>query len=139
MTTAETSGVIVDAADYYHAFYWAARNARRSILVSGWEFDSGVPLLRGADAPAGAEVRLLKFLNGLCERNPDLYVCLLAWDFHLVLAGEREWLQHVYFHWLTHEHLHSPTGAWESTVSSMPRGKRARRTGHSAGASAACE
>jgi phospholipase D1/2 len=106
LTTAETSGVIVDAADYYHAFYWAARNARRSILVSGWEFDSGVPLLRGADAPVGAEVRLLKFLNGLCERNPDLYVCLLAWDFHLVLAGEREWLQRVYFHWLTHEHLH---------------------------------
>jgi len=106
VATAETSGVLVDAADYYHAFYWAARQARRSILVSGWEFDSGVPLLRGADAPPGAEVRLLRFLNGLCKANPDLYICLLAWDFHVVLAGEREWLQRVYFHWLTHSHLH---------------------------------
>jgi phosphatidylserine/phosphatidylglycerophosphate/cardiolipin synthase-like enzyme len=105
-TTAATSGVIVDAADYYHAFYRAAEQARRSILISGWEFDSGVPLLRGADAPPGAEVRLLPFLDELCERTPRLYVCLLAWDFHIVLAAEREWMQRVLFHWLTHEHLH---------------------------------
>ena len=104
--TAAASGVLVDAADYYHAFYWAAANARRSILISGWEFDSGVPLLRGADAPPGAEVRFLKFLNGLCERTPSLYISLLAWDFNVVLAGEREWMQRVLFHWLTHERLH---------------------------------
>ena len=105
-TDAATSGVIIDAADYYHAFYRAAEQARRSILVSGWEFDRGVPLLRGDDAPPGAEVRLLAFLNQLCERTPSLYVCLLAWDFHLVLAAEREWMQRVYFHYLTHRHLH---------------------------------
>ena len=98
--------MIVDAADYYHAFYWAARAARRSVLISGWEFDSGVPLLRGPDAGEDLEVRLLRFLDGLCERTPGLYVCLLAWDFHVVLAAEREWLQRIYFHWLTHERLH---------------------------------
>jgi phosphatidylserine/phosphatidylglycerophosphate/cardiolipin synthase-like enzyme len=101
-----SSGVLVDAADYYHAFYWAAREARRSIVMSGWEFDRGVPLLRGDDVPAGAEIRLLNFLDGLCRRNPDLHVCLLAWDFHVVLAIEREWMQRVFFHWMTHEHLH---------------------------------
>jgi phosphatidylserine/phosphatidylglycerophosphate/cardiolipin synthase-like enzyme len=105
-TDAATSGVLVDAADYYLAFYRAAEQARRSILISGWEFDSGVPLLRGPDARPGAEVRLLPFLDGLCRRTPSLYVCLLAWDFHVVLAAEREWMQRVYFHWLTHEHLH---------------------------------
>jgi phospholipase D1/2 len=105
-TEAQASGVIVDAADYYHAFYWAARGARRSILISGWEFDRAVPLLRGADVPPGAEVRFLKFLNGLCQSNPRLHVCLLAWDFHIVLAGEREWLQRVFFHWMTNERLH---------------------------------
>jgi phospholipase D1/2 len=88
--TTEASGVLVDAADYYHALYRAAEGARHSILMSGWQFDSGVPLLRGADAPPGAEVRLLKFLDGLCRRNPRLYVCLLAWDFHVVFAGERQ-------------------------------------------------
>ena len=105
-TSAAFSGVIPDAADYYHAFYWAARNARRSIFISGWEFDSGVPLLRGPDAPPGAEVRLLRFLNGLCEATPGLSICLLGWDYHVVLAAEREWLQRVYFHWMTPERFH---------------------------------
>jgi phosphatidylserine/phosphatidylglycerophosphate/cardiolipin synthase-like enzyme len=99
------AGVIVDAADYYYAFYWAARQARRSILMSGWQFDSGVALLRGADAPAGAEVRFLKFLDGLCASNPALHICVLAWDFHMVFAGEREWMQRVYFHWMTNKHF----------------------------------
>ena len=103
---AQASGVLIDAADYYHALYWEAARARRSIVLSGWEFDSTVELLRGADAPPGVEVRLLRFLNGLCYRNPDLYVCILAWNFNLVLAAEREWLQRVYFHWMTHSHLH---------------------------------
>ena len=44
--------------------------------------------------------------HGVVERNPKLYVCLLAWDFHIVLAGEREWLQRAFFHWMTHSHLH---------------------------------
>ncbi len=87
---AGTAGVLVDAADYFHAFYWAADRAQRSILLSGWEFDSGLPLLRGDDARPGAEVRLVRFLNGLCERNPDLYICILAWNFHLVLPPQRE-------------------------------------------------
>ena len=98
---ADDSGVLVDAADYYHAVYWAARRAQRYVLMSGWQFDSGVPLLRGDDAPPGAEVRLLKFLDGLCRQRPDLQIRLLAWDFHLVFAGEREWLQRVMFHWMT--------------------------------------
>ena len=69
--------------------------------MSGWQFDSGVLLLRGSDAPPGAEVRLLPFLNALCEANPDLHVYILAWDFHVVLALEREWMQRVYFDWMT--------------------------------------
>lgn len=104
--TAEAAGVIVDASDYYYAFYWAARQARRSILMSGWQFDRGVKLLRGADVPEGAEVRFLKFLDGLCERNPDLHIRILAWDFHVAFAGEREWMQRVYFHWMTNKRFH---------------------------------
>jgi phosphatidylserine/phosphatidylglycerophosphate/cardiolipin synthase-like enzyme len=99
--TADAAGVIVDAADYYHAFYHAVREARHYVLMSGWQFDSGVPLLRGADAPPGEDVRFLGFMDGLCERNPDLHVYILAWDFHLVFAGEREWMQRVLFHWMT--------------------------------------
>jgi phosphatidylserine/phosphatidylglycerophosphate/cardiolipin synthase-like enzyme len=98
---ADDSGVLVDAADYYRAFYESARTARHSILMSGWQFDSGVPLVRGDDAPPDADVRFLHFLNGLCETKPDLHVYILAWDFHVVLALEREWMQRVYFDWMT--------------------------------------
>ncbi len=103
---ADDAGVLVDAADYYYAVYWAISRAQRYVLMSGWQFDRGVPLLRGADAPLGAEVRMLKFLDGLCRRRPDLRVYLIAWDFHLVFAGEREWLQRVFFHWMTSPNLH---------------------------------
>jgi phosphatidylserine/phosphatidylglycerophosphate/cardiolipin synthase-like enzyme len=103
---ADDSGLLVDAADYYHAVYRAISEARSYVLMSGWEFDRGVPLLRGADVPPGVEVRFLKFLDGLCRRRPALRVYLLAWDFHLVLVAEREWLQRVYFHWMTSSNLH---------------------------------
>jgi phospholipase D1/2 len=100
-THAAEAGVLIDGADYYRAFYTAASKAQRFILLSGWQFDSGVPLLRGPDVPAGAEVRFLKFLNGLCDHKAALHIYILAWDFHLVFAHEREWMQRVLFHWMT--------------------------------------
>ena len=103
---ADDTGVLVDAADYYHAVYWVISRAQSYVLMSGWQFDSGVPLLRGADVPSGADVRFLKFLDGLCRRRSELRVYLLAWDFHLIFAGEREWLQRVIFHWMTSPNLH---------------------------------
>jgi phospholipase D1/2 len=102
---AEASGVLVDAAAYYRAFYEAASQAKKTIILSGWQFDRGVPLLRGQDAPAGAEVRLLAFLNQLCENNPELEIYILAWDFNVVFALEREWMQTLYFQWATNERL----------------------------------
>jgi phospholipase D1/2 len=102
----EAAGILVDAAAYYTAFYAAASQARKTIILSGWQFDSGVPLLRGPGAPPGAEVRLLKFLNQLCEQRPQLEIYILAWDFHVVFSLEREWMQTLYFEWATNPRLH---------------------------------
>lgn len=103
------AGLLIDAEDYYRAFYQAALNAKRSILLSGWQFDRDVALLRGNDAEqaekAGHPITLLKFLNWLCEQNPQLEIWILAWDFHVVLAAEREWMQKLYFHWMTNPRL----------------------------------
>src|SRR5689334_9849724 len=82
----DTAGILVDAAAYYQAFYEAALQAKRTIILSGWQFDRGVPLLRGDAVPPGAEVRLLAFLNRLCQQKPELQVFILAWDFHLVFS-----------------------------------------------------
>ena len=102
----EAAGVLVDAAAYYRAFYAAALRAKHTIILSGWQFDSGVPLLRGDDAPPRAEVRLLKFLNQLCAERPELEIYILAWDFHVVFSLEREWMQTAYFEWATSPRLH---------------------------------
>ncbi len=106
---ADRCGLLVDAKDYYAAFYKAALQARRHIILSGWQFDRGVQLLRDEDvklaAPVGGEVRLLKLLDHLCQIRPELEVYVLAWDFHVVFALEREWMQQMYFHWATHERL----------------------------------
>ena len=90
----EEVGLLVDAEVYYRQFYRAALAAKRSILLAGWQFDSDVALLRGEDAEkAPGPVSLIKFLNYLCEQRPELQIRILAWDFHVVFAAEREWMQ----------------------------------------------
>ncbi len=102
----EESGVCVDGAEYYAAFYRAALKARRYIIISGWQFDSEVSLVRGPEAMrAKREVTLLKFLDSLCRRNPELRVYMLAWDFSIIFMHEREWMQEVVFNWSTSERL----------------------------------
>lgn len=100
------AGVLVDARDYYRELYQALRKARRSIVITGWQFDSDVALVRGDDLKdVQGEVRLLPLLDELCRENPDLRVYILAWDFSLLLAMEREWMQHLLFNWTTNERL----------------------------------
>jgi phospholipase D1/2 len=94
----EQSAAIVDARSYYRAFYRAALGAERYLFVAGWQFDSEVALLRGPDAEgAPLPLKFLPFLESLCARRPELSIYLLAWDFSLVYALEREWLQRIRF------------------------------------------
>jgi phospholipase D1/2 len=100
------TGLLVDGRDYYRAFYQAAKDAERYILLSGWQFDSNVVLLRGKDAEAaGVDVPLLSFLNDLCEQKPGLHIYILAWDFSMLYSIDREWFQEWYFNWTTNERL----------------------------------
>jgi phosphatidylserine/phosphatidylglycerophosphate/cardiolipin synthase-like enzyme len=101
------TGLIVDGCDYYRAFFHAAKKARRYILIAGWQFDSDVTLLRGEDAQeAETDVRFLAFLNKLCEDNPELKIYILAWDFSVIFAFDREWFQKWIFNWTTNKRLH---------------------------------
>jgi phospholipase D1/2 len=107
VTSIDASAVIVDAKAYYRAFYAAALRARRSILLAGWQFDTDAALLRGDDAKqAPLPVTLLPFLSALCERRADLVVHVLAWDYSIAYAFEREWLQDWKFSLETPERVH---------------------------------
>lgn len=96
--SASESGVLVDARDYYRNFYAAAGQAKRYILMSGWQFDSDTLLLEGRDARhVEGEKRFLPYLRSLCERNPALQIYILAWKYSGFLAHCREWFQEKKF------------------------------------------
>jgi len=92
------AGVLVDACDYYRAFYQAMSGAEKYALLAGWQFDSDVRLLRGDDATGAPwPVELLLFMEALCRERPSLHVYVLAWDYSVVYTLEREWMQSLKF------------------------------------------
>jgi phospholipase D1/2 len=97
------TGLLVDGSDYYRAFCDAAESAKRYILLAGWQFDSNVVLMR--DEGRHEEYTLISFLNRLCERNPDLRIYILAWNFSVIYSIDREWLQSLSFNWNTNERI----------------------------------
>ncbi len=95
---ADEARLLVDGRNYYKAFYEAARQARRYLLIAGWRFNTDVRLLRGRAAEkADGEVELLTFLAELYARNPELRIYLLAWDWSANYALEWEWSQQSKF------------------------------------------
>jgi phosphatidylserine/phosphatidylglycerophosphate/cardiolipin synthase-like enzyme/membrane protein DedA with SNARE-associated domain len=113
---AEHLTFLVDGAAYFDAFRKAVINARRSILILGWDIDSRLRLVR--DEPDdGYPTELGPFLNAVVEENSDLHVHVLSWDFAMIYALEREWLPLFKLNWRTHRrlsfHMHDrlPMGA----------------------------
>ena len=100
ISPAESSGLLVDGRDYFREFYYAAKAARRHILLAGWQFDTTVSLLRGKDrAGVTEDVRLLPFLKNLCRRNPELRIYVLCWDYSPAFYFQREYFQDLKFNW----------------------------------------
>lgn len=97
--------VLVDAQAYFDAFVETAVRARESILVVGWDIQSGTRL-RPGPMPEGLPATLGPFLDALVQRRPGLRVWLLDWDFSLVFALERELLPVVQLGWRTHRRIH---------------------------------
>lgn len=102
----DSSGLLIDGRDYYRAFYHAASRAKNYILISGWQFDRTVALLRGDDQKeAHGDVRFLNFLTELCAKTPGVRTYILAWDFSMLFMLEREWMQELMFNWTSCDRL----------------------------------
>ena len=102
---APRAALLIDGASYFAALRAAAARARRSIFVIGWDVDSRISL-----APQGADDGLPQplgaFLNHLAQRNEELEVYVLDWDFAMLYALDREVLPIYSFGWRTHRRLH---------------------------------
>lgn len=102
---ARRASFLVDAAPYFAAFRQAVLRARRSVMIIGWDVDSRVRLVPGSDQPDGAPAQLLPLLNHALERNDELRVYVLAWDFSVIYTFERELLPSYRFAWKGHPRL----------------------------------
>jgi phosphatidylserine/phosphatidylglycerophosphate/cardiolipin synthase-like enzyme len=102
----ERAGVLIDGQSYYRSIHRTALQAERYILLAGWQFDTSVRLVRGADDEGDAPAELAPLLDWLCRRKPELNVFVLAWQHNLVYLLEREWLQRFSFGRRTHERVH---------------------------------
>lgn len=107
-------GLLVEGAGYFPAFAQAALEARHSILISAWEIHSRTHLHHGIRR---VPEELGEFLNFLVRRRRSLHVRILAWDYPLVFAKDREITFPYAIGWKPHRRVHIcydgkvPTGA----------------------------
>ncbi|HNR13784.1 MAG TPA: VTT domain-containing protein [Thermodesulfobacteriota bacterium] len=102
---AERAAVLIDGADYFSAFVEAVDRAQKLILISGWDIDSRVPLLRST-VEERTRTQLGDFLNRKAARTPDLHIYILVWDFAMIYALDRELLPVFKLGWRTHRRIH---------------------------------
>ncbi|MGD8630400.1 MAG: phospholipase D-like domain-containing protein, partial [Gammaproteobacteria bacterium] len=102
---ADRVSMLVDGANYFHAFRESAKLAERSILIIGWDIDGSFRLER-EPVDDGLPVNLRDFLDALAGRREQLQIHVLDWDFAMIFAADREWLPSYKLDWTTHEHLH---------------------------------
>jgi phosphatidylserine/phosphatidylglycerophosphate/cardiolipin synthase-like enzyme/uncharacterized membrane protein YdjX (TVP38/TMEM64 family) len=95
---------LVDGEAFFAAVDAAIRNARLGIWLVGWDFHSAVRLRRSG--PADGCDDLVSLLEAQVRRHPSLHVHVLAWDFAMLYALEREFLPLLQFGVKTHRRIH---------------------------------
>lgn len=95
---------LIDAADYYQAFRVAVLNAKKTIYITAWDIKT-YTLIRDLDAPNRA-VRLIDLLKYALQRNRELNVYILCWNWTLLFAHDREWFARLKWKLKGHPRLH---------------------------------
>lgn len=102
---AERSAMIVDGEDYYRALHGAMGQAKHRIMLVGWDLHSELSLIRDGET-SGYPVQLGKYLDTLVREKKGLQVYLLAWDFSMIYAMEREFFPRYKLQWRSHKNIH---------------------------------
>jgi phosphatidylserine/phosphatidylglycerophosphate/cardiolipin synthase-like enzyme/uncharacterized membrane protein YdjX (TVP38/TMEM64 family) len=103
---AERVALIVDAEDYFRAFYQAALRARCSIFVLAWDFNSQTRLHHDPVPKDGPPAVLGDFLNYITRRRRGLRVHVLNWDYPMVFGTDREFPPIYGFGWTPSRRVH---------------------------------
>lgn len=79
--------ILFDGNDYYQAFFDVAKQAKHSILISGWEVDARMGLGR---VGKGYPDNLRDYFNDLAKKRESLKIWILSWKPAFFLAFGRE-------------------------------------------------
>jgi phospholipase D1/2 len=101
----ERVAFLVDAAEYFRAFYQAALKAKRSITILGWDFNSQTQLHFDPVPKDGPPAKLGEFLNWLARRRRGLRIKILNWDYPMVFGTDREFPPLYGFGWKPARHV----------------------------------
>lgn len=109
---------LIDVRNYYLAIAEAIAKARHSVFILGWDIDSRIALLRGADADSKPYPPCVAdFLEWKALQVPEINIYLLRWDYSVVFMKERETFSKLSWQAKTPPNVHisldstGPTGA----------------------------
>ncbi|TCJ97443.1 phospholipase D-like domain-containing protein [Nocardia alba] len=102
---ADRLACIVDAADYFRHAKSAMLQARKRIVLIGWDFDTRIKFEPHGRTLEGPD-RLGKFLSWLPRHRPDLEIYLLKWNVGAFTAMGRGMTPIFVVNWMTDRRLH---------------------------------
>ena len=114
---ADRAAFLVDGEEFFTALADTLENARHSVWLLGWDFHSEVRLRR--DASGGRPAALVPLIEELVRERPSLNVHVLAWDFAMLYALEREFLPLLQFGARTHRRIHFEMDSAQPTTASQ--------------------
>lgn len=103
---ADQVALLIDGENYFGALHAAIQRAKHSVYILSWDIDSRMQLVRNSDQVEDLPVELGAFVSDVLNRNPDLHVYILNWDWAMVYTMEREWLPMYKPAWKSQNRLH---------------------------------
>ncbi|MFD3745363.1 phospholipase D-like domain-containing protein [Nocardia sp. NPDC058633] len=102
---ADRLACIVDAADYFRHAKSAMLQARKRIVLIGWDFDTRIKFEPQEKTLEGPN-QLGKFLSWLPKQRPELDIYLLKWNVGAFAAISRGMTPIFVVNWMTDRRLH---------------------------------
>jgi phosphatidylserine/phosphatidylglycerophosphate/cardiolipin synthase-like enzyme/uncharacterized membrane protein YdjX (TVP38/TMEM64 family) len=87
---ATRAAFLIDGEAYFGAVRATLARATRSFYILGWDIDTRIKLVPGG-AGDGLPDELGPFLNAIVSRHEGMQGYVLAWDYAMLYALEREW------------------------------------------------
>ncbi|WP_330110126.1 VTT domain-containing protein [Methylophaga thalassica] len=103
---ADQVALLIDGENYFGALHAAIQRAKHSVYILSWDIDSRMQLVRNSDQVEDLPVELGAFVSEVLNRNPDLHIYILNWDWAMVYTMEREWLPMYKPAWKSQNRLH---------------------------------